>query len=342
MSLKPIKLNWANTYEPTPTNFNNIEGNLNYIINEDSDFNGIKTFNSEIVITGGNSSSNQGSIAFESANGFTIRAKTGSSRDFTFLTPDGSRILGVNPSSKVVDFADSISINKTITLNAIGSTSSQGSIACESANGFTIRAKTGSSRDFTLLAPDGSRIIGINPSSQVVDFADSISVNKTITLNAVGSTSENQGSIAYESVNGLTMRAKTGSSRDFTILAPDGSRILGVDDGLKRVDFTSGINVSGTMNEATPLTIANNVSITGNTNPTTTPTTGTWTTTQVIPRGQYNVNLQSTRGSVNIKQSEKTLLSISGTSEGGGCFFSDGVNTYVEITIVGMVEYWKF
>ncbi len=44
MSRKPIKNDWANLYEPTYTNFNNIEDNLLYILDEDATFKGNKTF----------------------------------------------------------------------------------------------------------------------------------------------------------------------------------------------------------------------------------------------------------------------------------------------------------
>jgi hypothetical protein len=91
-----------------------------------------------------------------------------------------------------------------------------------------------------------------------------------------------------------------------------------------------------------------NIDGAGHINPTTTPTSGTWTTSQTIPRGQYNVRLVEGTGSVRIEQNGNLIMKNQGQSAGqvndsvGGSIFSDGTNTTVVLTGTASVSWWKF
>jgi hypothetical protein len=92
----------------------------------------------------------------------------------------------------------------------------------------------------------------------------------------------------------------------------------------------------------------NSLDVSVNINPTTTPTSGTWTTSQTIPRGQYNVRLVEGTGSVRIEQNGNLIMKNQGQSAGqvndteGGSIFSDGTNTTVVLTGTASVSWWKF
>jgi hypothetical protein len=88
------------------------------------------------------------------------------------------------------------------------------------------------------------------------------------------------------------------------------------------------------------------VSFEGKINPTTTPTSGTWSTSQTIPRGQYNIWL-ATSGDhvVRVRQGTNVLYIESGGGNSGGTIYSDGTNVNVSIvgtTGTGFVDFWKF
>jgi hypothetical protein len=77
--------------------------------------------------------------------------------------------------------------------------------------------------------------------------------------------------------------------------------------------------------------------------PTTTPTSGTWTSADdglSIPRGQYTIAI-TTGGSGNISQSGTLVHSLSSSSQGWS-LYSDGTNTVINISGSTVVNYWKF
>ena len=86
----------------------------------------------------------------------------------------------------------------------------------------------------------------------------------------------------------------------------------------------------------------------GHINPTTTPTSGTWTVSGVVPRGQYNIRFDASTDGIAIRQDGIAILTISSpfnaTNTIGGSFYSDGINTTVSFGTDnnGSVTYWKF
>lgn len=93
------------------------------------------------------------------------------------------------------------------------------------------------------------------------------------------------------------------------------------------------------------------ITATGHTKPTSAPASATWSTTQVIPIGQYNVQFTApTNSSVGIKHGIGTIMfkqvsaggSVSPDSAAGGSFYSDGINVTISITGGATAKYWKY
>ncbi len=132
----------------------------------------------------------------------------------------------------------------------------------------------------------------------------------------------------------------------------DGSGVFDVfkdDNTTIATRFTGKINADNYINNGGSLTLGDDLIVNGNINPTTNPTTGTWTTNITIPRGQYNVSfstgnnqtMQILKGSQRVLYSSKTNTWSSNSSTGGS-FYSDGTLTTDIVGTSATITYWKY
>jgi len=133
----------------------------------------------------------------------------------------------------------------------------------------------------------------------------------------------------------------TGS--DFGLdLASDGATLLNCVAGKSVYIRNGGGDIASFSNSAISLLKpVTELNMSGNINPTTTPTSGTWDSSDsgAIPRGMYNVQFTASGGATRIYQNGSQLYS---ESSFGASFFSDGVNTTMLITGSSTIKYWKF
>ncbi len=113
----------------------------------------------------------------------------------------------------------------------------------------------------------------------------------------------------------------------------------------------AALNVNGTINTSQATTIGQDLNVTGHINPTTTPTSGTWTSSQTIPRGNYDVTYGSATDATSLKimkDGRELYISINiggqarGEDSRGGSFHSSGSDTTLEIVGARTVYYEKY
>jgi len=118
-------------------------------------------------------------------------------------------------------------------------------------------------------------------------------------------------------------------------------------------DGTIDLGISATFTSSAisllkPVTITGALTVSGNINPTTTPTSGTWDSSDhgaIVPRGQYNVWLDGAstwRAWISDNGVHLHDTNRSPSYNAGGSFYSDGVNVSLYITNSATIHYRKY
>ncbi len=374
MSWITPKLDWANGYVPTYPDFNRIEGNIDYLKNEDAYFFGEKTFDSNITQIGGVCSLRETTITgnFLKISGTSPRLgfiEAGSSSKWTLMTDNNKLSIRENDTSDIrMLFSEGggIEIYKPLQIGIAGNIGSeQLKIFKDSGQSATqyMNTATGSSSSNGLIVgveTSGDGIVFHRDSYPLKFGSNGLQIMKLETSKCLISTS----SPLKES--SLTIKDDLSGDRDGGAMLHLESTGTNGESSIKHSNSTTsssswfvGLNESSTYKWAygtsfkdsdTKVQINQNgdLTVTGNINPTTTPTTGTWTTSQVIPRGRYSFSFVdiSSGHFASITQNGKDIYSktTNNLNPAGGSFDSDGKNTRLVMTTAtgSFVSYWKF
>ena len=174
--------------------------------------------------------------------------------DGTWATPSGSGGGNVNNSGTPVAAQVAIWTNSTTIQGVTGLTSdtsgnltsfkyllgatnsfTAGSFYFNSTNGAVIGGKTGSSYDFQITNPSNNPILQVPTGTVNVALLGTLTTSKYL----LGATSTfTAGSLFYNSGNGMTLAAETGSNFDFTVVNPANTvDIMQVPTGTANVVF---------------------------------------------------------------------------------------------------------
>ncbi len=314
------KLDYANNYIVTPTDMNRIEGNTNHI------------YTTGVVPT---STWSIGSIASFTNTSVAINPPFSTRLDLENSTEAMRLSLSTNePSFKLLN----------------GTATAQGGVSGWTLNyrpNYSAGVGTGSDKavfHFDNTPTTGNGILNILPSGGTIALGTQtqIEANGLEALRLSASTTEP----AFKLLNGVPT-GQGGVSDWYLKYRPNYA--AGVGTGSDKSVFyfdntpTGGTGILNVMQEGGTINLGTTTNVNANLNPTTSPTSGTWTvadTGTAIPRGQYTYTI-TTAGSFVVHQNGVLTIQKS-TVPSGGSTYSDGTNTVMTITSGTVITYWKF
>jgi hypothetical protein len=300
---------------------NAINNNLDYIRNQDATFFNVKTIESTGVspqfIINRSEQTNQG-FSIQAGGGLTAfesREGTGSVYgEYSFKSSKGASVITI-----ATMYETGMSLNNTFSVVRTADSNALTTLDHEAgASRFIAKNLGGASySSYLFQTENNSTVKTLATLKEDGLFLNKLSVVRTVDSNAL-----------------TTVDHEAGASR-FTA------------KNLGSASFSSYI--FDTQNNATTKALAtldeDNLSLNVGINPTTTPTSGTWTTNTTIPRGQYNytVTTNPSSGIINILHGADRITSMS-SSAGGGSVYSDGTNVVINFDSAtgGTVTYWKY